>query len=68
MIAGVSLLIIGILLFLMRGDLFKQGKLDQSNKTMEGELDDVRQANILRDRLDNDPIFRDRMYKRFLKK
>lgn len=55
------------LLYLMRRDTLKRGELSEKNKDMEGVLDDVRQANLLRDKL-NDPAVNDVLYHRFERK
>jgi hypothetical protein len=49
----------------LRHDAKQNGRLEVANKTQDGVIKDVEEANIIRDRFKSDPAYRERVQSRF---
>lgn len=62
-LAGIGAVV--VMFIAARKDAKADGRQEQQLDEAEGRLDDIHQANIIRDRLDSDPDYHDRVQERF---
>ena len=60
--------VVGILLWMLRRDNQAKCKYEQKAETYENVLDNIKEANAVRDRLKSDPAYRDSVRERFTRK
>lgn len=57
-----------VLLWRIRRDTLKRGKIEQANQQMREVIDDIHTAHVARQRIDSDPDYAKRMRDRFTRK
>jgi len=67
-ISGVLLTAFCILLWVLRRDTLARGKAETQAETYENVLDNIKEANAVRDRLKSDPAYADSVRDRFTRK